>query len=214
MNIHHIFIFTNNEGKVADQLIALGFTEGSNRIHDGQGTRNRTFAFENFYLELLWVHSEEEIKSDLVLPTGLWTRANFKRNNSSPFGLCVNNTEESDPLFNNSFQYQPTYFPAGMPIEILNHNSNFCLPFTFRLPFKQGEQALPTAAIHKNGIATLTNAEFEFTEVSSGSFPDYFRNEAEISFSQTNKIWLTLTFDNAVQRLTKVIDELQLTIHY
>ncbi len=53
MKIDHIFIFSNEHGKEANELVELGFTEGSNRVHKGQGTTNRKFYFENFYLEIL-----------------------------------------------------------------------------------------------------------------------------------------------------------------
>lgn len=33
MDIDHIFIFTNDKGKVADELVAFGLTEGGSRIH-------------------------------------------------------------------------------------------------------------------------------------------------------------------------------------
>lgn len=48
MEVDHIFIFSNNQGREADELINFGLTEGSNRVHPGQGTRNRKFYFEIF----------------------------------------------------------------------------------------------------------------------------------------------------------------------
>ncbi len=96
MNIDHIFIFTNDNGKIADELVQFGLTEGSSRVHIGQGTTNRKFYFENFFLEILWVHNEEELKSDITKPTGLWQRADFNSSNS-PFGICIVNTDETEP---------------------------------------------------------------------------------------------------------------------
>src|SRR4051794_34154336 len=58
MDIDHIFIFTDNKGRIADELVSFGLTEGSSRVHQGQGTTNRTFSFENFFLEIVWVHNE------------------------------------------------------------------------------------------------------------------------------------------------------------
>jgi Glyoxalase-like domain len=94
MNADHIFIFTNDQGKVADQLVAFGLKEGSNRVHVGQGTTNRKFYFENFFLEILWVHDETEINSELLKLIGLWQRVNHQSNSFSPFGLCIVNTDE------------------------------------------------------------------------------------------------------------------------
>jgi hypothetical protein len=214
MDIDHIFIFTDDKGKVANQLVAFGLTEGGSRVHDGQGTTNRTFVFDNFYLEIVWVHNEQEIKSDNVLPTGLLSRANFKSNLTSPFGLCIDNTDETEELFIGAFKYQPDYFPKGMTIDILNNNSNLCFPLTVRLPFKRDQQKQLKPSNHNNGIKSLTKAEFQFKAVNNKSYLDYFKSEATIQFLQSDDIWLTLTFDNGNQGLTKKFDELKLTIIY
>lgn len=214
MDIDHIFIFTDNKGKAADELVTFGLTEGESRVHNGQGTTNRTFVFENFFFEILWVHNEQEIKSDPVLPTGLWTRANFKSNGSSPFGLCIDHTGQTNRLFEDAFRYQPDYFPSGMTIDVLNNDHNLCLPWTFRLPFKRNRQQQSELPGHKNKIKSLTKAEFQFTTIDDKCFPDYFEDKNPIQFLQTGRIWLTLTFDNGYQGLTKTFNELKLTINY
>ena len=214
MDIDHIFIFTDGGGKAADDLVSFGLTENESRVHDGQGTMNRTFVFENFFFEILWVHNEREITSNNVLPTGLWTRANFKSNGTSPFGLCIDNTDPTNELFKDAVHYQPDYFPDGMTIDLLNNDQNLFLPLTFRLPFKRNRQQQSKLPGHKNKIRLLTKAAFQFTEESDHHFLDYFDRKAAIQFLQTDKIWLTLTFDNGCQGLTKTFNELKLTIHY
>ena len=226
MQTDHIFIFSNNNGKEAKELVDFGFLEGSSRVHKGQGTTNRKFYFKNFFLEILWVNDLEEIQSPLVAPTKLWQRADFKKNNFSPFGLCLVNTESTDLVFANAtstnvVKYQPQYFPAGMEIEILTNEHLPHLPWTFRLPFK-GEieteikenkhQNEPTT--HQNGIKNLTEASF--------GIPYFkgivnFQNEQTIKFVKNNIIkayTLTLTFDNQEQGKTKVFSELPLIIKY
>lgn len=148
------------------------------------------------------------------MPTGLWTRANFKTNDTSPFGLCIDNTSEVEELFINAFKYQPDYFPNGKTIDILNNSNNFCLPLTVRLPFNRDRQKQSRPSYHKNGIRSLTKAEFQFTEISSDHFLTYFEEKTTIQFLQADKIWLTLTFDNGSQGLTKIFNELKLTINY
>jgi hypothetical protein len=78
MQVDHIFIFSNNQGREADQLVEFGLMEGSNRIHKGQGTTNCKFYFENFFLEILWVINEEEINQSPALETHLAYRSNCK----------------------------------------------------------------------------------------------------------------------------------------
>ena len=109
MHIDHIFIFSQNQGQEADELVNFGLTEGSSRVHTGQGTTNRKFYFENFFLEILWVHKEKEIRSEPVATTRLWERSNFESNSLLPFGLCLANTDDTDTIFQGSNRYQPEY---------------------------------------------------------------------------------------------------------
>jgi hypothetical protein len=214
MDIDHIFIFTGSKGKVADQLVSFGLAEGSSRIHKDQGTTNRKFYFENFFLEILWVHDENEIKSDLVKPTGLWQRANYQTNNFSPFGLCIVNTEETDNLFEKSLKYQPTYFPSGLSIDILTNKNQPELPWTFRLPFKEHKKNEVEPTVHANGIKRLTKAQFTFKNLYADSFVEKFKNESKIKFAAGSDLKLLLTFDNNAQRRQMEIQELNLIIEY
>ena len=214
MTIDHIFIFTNSKGKVADQLISLWLTEGSSRIHKGQGTTNRKFYFENFFLEILWVHDENEIKSDLVKPTGLWHRANFQTNNFSPFGLCLVNTEDTDNLFEKSLKYQPDYFPTGLSIDILPNDNQPELPWTFRLPFKGHKKNEVEPTVHANGIKQLTKAQFTCRNLDDDNFTEKFKNESKIKFVAGSDLKLLLTFDDNRQRRQIQIEELNLTMDY
>ena len=75
--------------------------------------------FENFFLEVLWVIDETEIRSELTSKTKLWERSQFNKNNFSPFGLCLVNSKMTDKLFEQSQIYQPNYFPKGMSIDII-----------------------------------------------------------------------------------------------
>jgi hypothetical protein len=214
MDIDHIFIFTDSKGKVADQLVSFGLTEGSSRIHKGQGTTNRKFYFENFFLEILWVHDENEIKSDLVKPTGLWHRANYQTNNFSPFGLCIVNIEDTDNLFKKSLKYQPDYFPAGLSIDILPNENQPELPWTFRLPFKEHKKNEVESTAHANGIKKLTKAQFTYRNLDAANFIEKFKNESKIKFVAGSDLKLVLTFDDNAQRRKTEIEKLNLTIEY
>lgn len=214
MDIDHIFIFVNDNGKIADELVYFGLTEGSSRIHVGQGTTNRKFYFDNFFLEILWVHNEEELKSDITKPTGLWQRADFNSTNS-PFGLCIVNTDETDRLFENAFKYQPAYFSVGLNIDILKNEQNLNLPWTFRLPFKGHKKNETEPTEHKSGLKNLTSVEFGITSFNkTDEFIQQFVGQEKIKFilSPTNN--LTLTFDDNENGLTKVFEKLNLKIKY
>ncbi|MCG7858692.1 VOC family protein [Flavihumibacter sediminis] len=214
MDIDHIFIFTNSNGSIADELISFGFTPNESRIHQGQGTTNRTFSFENFYLEIAWAHNAQEIKSDLVKPTGLWQRASYFNNGYSPFGLIIVNNEASDPLFTNAYAYQPEYFEDGMAFDIIQNEDQPNLPWTCRMPFKNAISPLYKQADHKNKIRSLSRAGFEYRDCSSYSYLEQFRNEKRIQFIKSDRTWLTLDFDNKEKGLQKIFHPLQLTINY
>ena len=214
MDADHIFIFTDDNGKVADQLVKLGLTEGSNRVHVGQGTTNRKFYFDNFFLEILWVHDTNEIESEKIKPIGLWQRAKFKINSFSPFGLCIINTSETDELFENAFKYQPDYFPQGQTIDILKNENQSSLPWTFRLPFKGQKRNINEPMEHKNGISLLTKTTFEHQENIEATFLNFFEQEQNIEFIKSDRTWLNLTFDNGTQGLTTEFETLKLTVHY
>jgi hypothetical protein len=172
MHIDHIFIFTNDNGKIADELVQFGLTEGSSRVHLGQGTTNRKFYFENFFLEILLVHNEQELNSEVTKKTGLWQRADFNLKNS-PFWLCIVNTDETESLFQNAFKYQPEYFPIGMHINILKNEHNLDLPWTFRLPFKGQKKNETEPTDHKCGLRTLTSAEFRISRKQTSLFSSF-----------------------------------------
>jgi hypothetical protein len=214
MNIDHIFIFTNDFGKVADELVAFGLSEGSSRIHAGQGTTNRKFYFDNFFLEILWVHDPDEIKSSSVESSGLWNRANFANNNHSPFGLCIVNEGELNSIFEQAYIYQPKYFPNGIAIEVLKNEDQPSLPWTFRLPFIGHNKHESEPKNHKSGIKHLTKATFEYDGQANDPFLSHFKNEKQIQFDKTERNWLTLIFDDAANE--KMIDfkALRLTIKY
>ncbi|MBO0932426.1 VOC family protein [Fibrella aquatilis] len=214
MDADHIFIFTDDNGKTADQLVEFGLTEGSNRVHVGQGTTNRKFYFDNFFLEILWVHDTNEIESEKIKPIGLWQRAEFKINNFSPFGLCIINTSETDELFENAFKYQPDYFPQGQTIDILKNENQSSLPWTFRLPIKGQKKNNNEPTKHKNGIGLLTKTTFEHQESIKAKFINFFEREQNIEFIKSDRTWLNLTFDNGKQGLATEFLTLKLTIHY
>jgi hypothetical protein len=214
MIIDHIFIFTNDNGKVANDLVDFGLTEGSNRIHVGQGTANRKFYFDNFFLEILWVHNENEIISDKTKPMGLWQRAEYKTNHFSPFGLCIVNSDDTERIFEHAFKYQPDYFPQGMEIDIIKNENHSDLPWTFRLPFIGQKKHENEMTKHNNKISVLTNTIFEYKSISENTFIDCFKDQNQIQFIKTSRHWLNLIFDNGKQGKKQDFEKLKLTIEY
>ena len=215
MEIDHIFIFSNNKGKEADKLIDFGLTEGSSRTHPGQGTTNRKFYFNNFFLEILWVINEEEIQNTTTAPTKLWERSQHAQNKYSPYGLGLENTQATDKLFKNSQIYQPNYFPEGMSVDMITNEKSPVLPWTFRLPYRDTKKTHEEPVSHINGIRVLTQVEFEIdTVIEQGNFKDFFIEFNKVSFKEGERLHLNLEFDHQAQGKEKEFPELGLTIKY
>ena len=214
MEVDHIFIFSNNQGKEADELVSFGLTEGSNRVHPGQGTRNRKFYFDNFFIELAWVSNESELRSDLTAPTRLWERANHKINGSSPFGLCLVNSADTDYLFEECLKYRPSYLPAGLSFDILTNERHPYLPWTCRLP-STSKNVAQESTCHQVGIEKLTNIIFGIQNADyQNRFTELLSAESKILFQNAEYHSLTLEFDKAKNGKIKKFDEIPLIIKY
>ena len=150
----------------------------------------------------------------MIKPTGLWQRAEYFKNNYSPFGLILINNEESDHLFENAYRYQPEYFSVGMAFDILQNDNYPDLPWTCRMPFRREKNIERVKVNHKNGISSLTKATFNYCGGGCENFIDQFKNEKIIQFIKSDEVWLALTFDNNKQGLTRTFETLLLTIDY
>jgi len=217
MSVNHIFIFTNDYDKAAQELIDFGFTEGSNRVHPGQGTQNRKFNFNNFFLEILWVHDESEINNARTKPTKLNERANWKNNGCSPFGLCLDYSSQEDNLFENHFKYEPAYLPQGMQIQVLRNEDNPTLPWTFRWKMPKMEpsstQKSSEPLKHQNKIKSLSKVIFGVKQLQS-NYVQSFENDEGVFFELWEKPYLTLEFDHKKSKQVKIFDTIALTIEY
>lgn len=132
MELDHLFLFTSTPAEAAVALRRFGLTEGAPNTHPGQGTSCRRFFFRNAYLELIWMHSEEEAQSPGVADTKVWERAHYTRTGYCPFGLCF----RSDTLiFPEGWHYHPPYLPEGLYINVAPNTSHPSEPMLFELPF-------------------------------------------------------------------------------
>lgn len=139
MELDHIFIFTDSPAQVANSLDQFGLTEGTPNIHPGQGTSCRRFFFENAYLELAWVNSEEEIKNPAITKTRLWERSRYKVTAYCPFGLCFRNKEHTRQgtalIFEDGWKYKPPYLAEGLFVNVASNADFRWEPMLFEMPF-------------------------------------------------------------------------------
>ena len=192
--INHIFIFCDNHDEVAQEFIDFGFVEGSRRVHENQGTRNRKFYFDNFFLEIIWVHNVAEVTNHITSPSRLYERSKYSENGYSPFGLCLNYAEEDNALFTNFLEYVPTYLPQDMLIEVLTNEKAPSLPWTFRWHSGQTDKQIREEEITEK---TLTKVCFGIAKEDIES--DYVKhfNSDDIIFEVSEDASLRLEFNHA-----------------
>src|SRR5690606_5097775 len=91
----HVFLGTAAPEADEATLEKFGFRFTQRRIHVGQGTANACAAFENAFLELLYVHDVNHLRSDVVSPLGLGERIHWQETGACPFGICFRVTAEN-----------------------------------------------------------------------------------------------------------------------
>lgn len=84
--VHHVFVCVRSPRQHVDALVRAGLVEGSGNVHEGQGTANARFFFNDSFLEILWETDAREIESASVEPTRLAQRC---RGSASRFGVAV-----------------------------------------------------------------------------------------------------------------------------
>lgn len=132
LDLDHLFLFIEPDGPEIDALKALGFVETYRRAHPGQGTANACFAFDNLFLELIWLTDEAEARSPAIARTRLWERSQWRRLGNCPFGLAVRGDLAGAGL--STWAYQPPYLPEGLGIPVAAASDDPALPMVFVSP--------------------------------------------------------------------------------
>jgi len=134
LELDHVFILVKPNAEVADALVNIGMIEGSSNDHDGQGTSNRRFYFDNGMLEFLYVRDEKEANEGPAKNLNFPQRT--RNTDASPFGAIlhpVDETEKHDPF--EGWKYQPKYFKAGWEFHIGSNSTNLVEPLCIYVPF-------------------------------------------------------------------------------
>jgi len=208
IKIDHIFIFVNSK-RDADILVDLGLNEGSGNIHKGIGTANRRFFLNRFYLEILWVDNKTETTN--IKDVELFKRYDFKNSGFSRFGICLENTKDSNKIFQNSLKWEAPFLAKNSFIDILTNEK---MPWIFRLPSNRSANTLEEPRKHKLGVFELTKVIFYQKELSFQDKLQFLQNNSMIEFCKASKNTLVLEFDNYKQRKSITIEEFDLVIRY
>ena len=132
LELDHLFICVEPVGPEASLLDAVGLTQGAGNVHEGQGTRNVRYFFDNAYLELIWVHDPAEAQHARTRPTGIWERCRWRDTGACPFGVALRPAAGSDgPLPFDTWTYRPLYLPEGVTIPIAANSDRLNEPLIF-----------------------------------------------------------------------------------
>lgn len=162
LELDHVFICTAVDAPEAEQLIELGWSEGTPNTHPGQGTANRRFFFDNAFLELVWVADAHEAQSALVRRTGLWERWSRRSGGASPFGIGLRPAAKSDgEIPFPTWEYRPPYLPDPLVIHMGENSQVVTEPLVFFLSFARRPDSYPDSAHrqplkHTAGIHSMT----------------------------------------------------------
>ena len=215
MVIDHIFFISLHNGVEAQDWLAAGWVEGSRRKHLGQGTANRKFYAQNCFFEFLWIDDEEAFSSATVEATGLPGRFRKLREGGSSLGICLEHTDLTSPLFEGAKRYQPTYFPEGQEIRILDFSEYPDLPWLFCLPFPRKSYVGLEPMEHPNGIEQLTKIQIG---LSAQTMDSWIARELQklpgIELIPSYENATNLIFDHRRQGKSKQFERPRLLIEY
>ncbi len=130
MDLDHIFLFVEPDAPEIARMAGLGFAETYRRVHPGQGTENVCYAFDNLFLELLWIRDADEARSEPIRRTGLYERSRWREDGTCPFGIAWRGHATDIAVWD----YQPPYLPADMSIAVACDGDDARMPMLFRSP--------------------------------------------------------------------------------
>jgi hypothetical protein len=131
LELDHVFVSAPGKARDVGLLASHGLTQGGGRIHAGQGTANACFYFDNFYLELLWLHKEAEIRSAVVEPLALWERIRWQQTGACPFGVALRLRDGGSAWPPATWNYAAQFLPAGVSLPIVTPRGAAQEPLVF-----------------------------------------------------------------------------------
>ena len=206
MELDHLFLFTDTPHEAAGALRAFGLEEGTPNIHPGQGTACRRFFFHNAYLELVWVHDEDEIRNGVIAPARLWERSQHRSTGYNPFGLCFRDFPQRATdvflLFKDGWRYHAPFLPPGAFANIGKNEAYPSEPMLFEMPFfglSPAEYPAPKKQplVHRRSFEQMTKVTLTRPAGAAGISPSMEKvlEHGFVTLSEGTGFSATLQFD-------------------
>lgn len=122
LKLDHLNIWVQEPNEAKKLLTDIGFKavpDSLSKIHYGQGTAGRYFYFLNTYLELIFVHNEDELieNNELNKDLDFIERANCHKNGASPFSVALKVADyEVDKIPFEKISYHQDWMEADVAI--------------------------------------------------------------------------------------------------
>jgi hypothetical protein len=137
--LDHLFLFVDDAQGAEALVNEAGLAETYRREHVGQGTANLCCAFDDAFLEFLWVTDPELLSSAPIAPTRLHERSRWRQGRACPFGFAVRGD-----LHAPTWDFRPPYLP-DLAIRVLCDAQDPNQPFVFAFPGATAPTAWPVA---------------------------------------------------------------------
>jgi len=154
LTLDHIFILVDAGASEAQLLTEIGLMEGARSDHPGQGTANRRFFFENFFLEFIYLRDAAEARNG----PGAGLRFCERQANAdlSPFGLVFRTTHASHDEPFSYWKYYPDYFKGQHYFLVGNNSDELLEPLVICMPTTLPE--ISSSLVPENPELRLTSA--------------------------------------------------------
>ncbi|MGV3526499.1 MAG: VOC family protein [Candidatus Sericytochromatia bacterium] len=142
MALDHIFVFSTPDGPEQAYFEVLGLVPTYHRIHVGQGTANVCYAFDNAFIEILWVLNREEAASESIRRMQLLERSRWRDQQTCPFGIAWRSPLSIAPVV--TWPFEPPYLPDGWAIDVMAASDDPRQPLAFSFPGSEAPQEWPS----------------------------------------------------------------------
>lgn len=202
LELDHVFIIVEPGASETAELERLGLVVDHHVVHhEGQGTASVFVAFDDAYLELLWVDPT------VPPPPAYLARLGSRDPIASRFGLGLRRADPAAPLRVPTLAHTAAWLRPGTSIAIVR-DLDPTEPFLFVVPpsmaFGPLEQRPGTAApSHRLGVHRLTQLRLVISDTSERSAAFHSIGEiGRIVFAVGPEPLLELTFDGGARSAT------------
>jgi hypothetical protein len=218
----HCFIWVSEDAPEAELLRAFGLNQDKDPevVRAGNGASWISFSFENFYLELMWVHDEDAFKENWVWWNNTHDdRAHWENTGASPFGLAFHRVNPD--TLNLPFKVAEHFNPVRDGGWVDHGNPQ--LPHIFVMgprgampdPWWMTPEARERARTHPAGIRRLTKLRLGTPQLPTHAAFQVLNQQGALDSYASEEHVLELTFDD--RRQGKTYDArpgLPLIFHY